>query len=74
MKQMNIIPFVHISLPYGDDYRGAFITLFNIFQFGVVVDNGFVDLSLSLWKLGVHLHFVIEEENRCLDIRKSKKK
>jgi len=73
VKQIGIIPFVHISLPYGEEYRGAFITLFNIFQIGVVVDNGFVDLSISFWKLGIHLHFVIEEENRCLEIRKDKK-
>ena len=73
MKQINIIPFVHISLPNGDDYRGGFLTLFNVFQLGVVVDNLFVDLSISLWKLGIHLHFVIEEENRCLEIRKDKK-
>tara|TARA_R100000306_G_C4321136_1_gene115218 strand:+ start:50 stop:274 length:225 start_codon:yes stop_codon:yes gene_type:complete len=73
MKQISIIPFVHISLPHGDDYRGVFLTLFNVFQLGVVVDNLFVDLSMSLWKLGIHLHFVIEEENRCLEIRKDKK-
>jgi hypothetical protein len=73
MKQMTLIPFVHISLPHGEDYRGAFITLFNVFQFGVIVDNLFVDLSISLWKLGIHLHFVIEEENRCLEIRRDKK-
>ena len=73
MKQMNIIPFVHISLPHDDDYRGAYITLFNVFQFGVLVDNTFIDLSMSFWKLGIHLHFVIEEENRCLEIRRDKK-
>ena len=52
---------IDIQLPA----NGVFITLFRLFQVGILFDNSYVDISMSVWKAGIHLHMVYEEKNRC---------
>ena len=57
--------FIDIALPQG----GIIITLFRLIQFGILTSNEFVDLNMSVYKLGLHLHFVLEKENRCRETK-----
>jgi len=58
-----------ITLPVG----GIYITLFRFIQVGILLDNTFLDLSCSVYRFGVHLHFVMEENNRCREIENHKR-
>ncbi len=53
-----------IAFPIG----GVIITLFRFFQIGILTDNNFIDFNISVYKLGIHLHLVYEEDNRCREI------
>jgi hypothetical protein len=56
---------IDIALPQG----GIIITLFRFIQFAILTGNEFLDLNMSIYKLGIHLHFVLEKENRCREIK-----
>ena len=55
---------IDIALPVG----GIIVTLFRFIQVGILLDNNYLDLSCSVYRFGVHLHFVMEENNRCREI------
>lgn len=61
--------------------KGIYITIFKFFQIGIVYQerstmqyNGetfnskAIDLSISIWKFGIHIHPVISENNICQDV------
>ena len=54
-----------IAFPVG----GIIITIFRIVQFGVLTNNNFLDINCSVYKLGFHIHFVMEDKNRCREIK-----
>ena len=47
---------------------GLYVTLFRVFRFGFVLDNDWIDFNVSLHRFGIHVHFVMEDSNRCLEI------
>jgi len=57
--------------------RGMYITLGNLFRFGGMSmedrqpnpksDSSDIDVSISFWKFGIHLHLVKAKENICQD-------
>lgn len=55
-----------------NDKKGMYLTLFNMFQCGVLFvqkhGNSSIDFSVSIWKMGIHVHCVTAEENRCREI------
>jgi len=55
---------IDIALPQG----GIIITLLRFIQFGILTSNEFLDLNMSIYRIGLHLHFVLEKENRCREI------
>lgn len=61
--------------------KGFYVTLFKFFQIGVVYQTNnrmqydgktmctkAIDLSVSIWKFGIHLHPVYSEANICQDV------
>jgi hypothetical protein len=61
--------------------KGFYITLFRFFQIGIVYQernkmqyNGktfstkAIDLSISIWRFGIHIHPVISRSNICQDV------
>ena len=56
--------------------QGMYMTFFNFVRFGVVVmfsnNSTDVDISLSIWKLGTHIHFTLNKENLCRDVENHK--
>ncbi len=58
--------------------RGSYITVCNIVRFGLLMmysDKATdVDISLSIWKLGIHIHFTINKENLCQDVENHRNK
>ena len=61
--------FIDISLPVG----GIIITLLRFFQVAILLSNNYIDISCSIHRFGIHLHFVMEENNRCREIENHKK-
>lgn len=59
------------------NYRGSYLTILTIIQSGILLINSkgsySIDLSLSIWKYGIHLHLVNAKENRCREIKKAKR-
>lgn len=53
--------------------RGFCVTLLRIFQFGFVLDNEWIDFNVSFYRFGIHVHFVMEDNNRCLEIENHRK-
>ena len=51
--------------------KGLYGTLFNILRLGVLflqekkTGSTNIDISLSVWKFGIHLHLVLAKENIC---------
>lgn len=60
---------IDIAFPVG----GFCVTLLRVFQFGFVVDNDWIDFNVSLHRFGIHVHFVMEDNNRCLEIENHRK-
>jgi len=58
-------------------YRGSYLTILGIVQTGILLittdGNYSIDLSISIWKFGIHIHLVNAKENRCREIKKAKK-
>jgi len=60
---------IDIALPVG----GIIVTLLRFFQLSILTNNNFLDFSVSVHRFGIHLHFVMEDNNRCLEIENHKK-
>ena len=69
---------IDISVINKQLHKGFYITLFRMFQFGFLMlepkGAESIDISISIWRFGFHLHFTIAKENRCLAILKVRKR
>jgi len=58
--------------------KGLYITIFNLMRFGILIiskdKSAGIDISLSVYKLGTHLHFTMNEDNICRDETNRKSK
>jgi|10_taG_2_1085330.scaffolds.fasta_scaffold196056_2 hypothetical protein len=65
--------------------EGVAITLFQFFQVAVMYlttnhmnyqnetyESKALDLSITIWKFGIHLHLVLAERNICQDVQLAK--
>ena len=46
---------------------GIYITFFRILQFGVELSNTLLAFHFSFYRIGFHIHLVLEETNRCVE-------
>jgi hypothetical protein len=50
--------------------RGLYVTICNIMRIGFITmtqDSTNIDISISIWKFGLHIHVVKAKENICQD-------
>jgi len=55
--------------------KGFYLTLFNIFRIGLLFlqeakqGSTNINISISIWRFGIHLHLVLSKENICREIK-----